>query len=138
MAVTAEMLITAIKGTAGNKTRIAERLNVSRYYVYKLLARYPTAKLAYDAEAGRVADAIEDAGLKLALEGNPAMLIYYHKTHPFLRDKFGVEVKKLQIDIRHHKIIEETVKELEAIGEDPAIVFGKLVERAKQKQNVDS
>jgi hypothetical protein len=54
---TAEAVIKAIQGTAGVKSKIAERLDVSRQTVDNYLDRWTTVKEAYETEKAHVDDA---------------------------------------------------------------------------------
>lgn len=131
MPINAQTVINAIEGSGGNKTVIAKRLGVSRSHVYTLLDKFATANDAYEQESRRVADGIESTAHKLALEGNTALIIYLMKVHPGLREKYGAEVRKIQIEGNLDiTLINATIKALTDIGKDPAEVFNKLIAAA--------
>ena len=154
MAITAAQVIKALPGTGGNKTIIAQRLGCSRQHIVKLLRKYPTALAAYEQENDAVDDRIENTLLMEALgwpetkadavtgklttkrtkEPNTAALIYSAKVRPGLRDKYGPEMKKLDIKLSADelKLLPAFAQAVESMGETVEEFLRYVIERAQQ------
>lgn len=80
--ITAEKWINAVKGTRGQITRIANKLQVSRQSVYVYMEKSPKAKEIYEAESERPFDVAEDILHEKLLEkdvGVAKTLLFGHK-----------------------------------------------------------
>jgi len=86
---TAEEVIEAIKGSRGIITAVSKRLNCSRTYAHKLIAKFATAKQALYDERESMKDFTEAKLFQLIDAGNPTMIIFYSKTQ--MKDRGYVE-----------------------------------------------
>ena len=75
-----KQVISAIEGSGGIKTIIAQTLDCSRNTVDEYLRRYPSAQKAYEDECEKTGDVVESQILKKCKEGDTTMLIFFAKT----------------------------------------------------------
>ncbi len=89
----AHHFITAIPGSRGNITKIADKVGCTRKTVYKAIDSYPTVAEAIQSERDSFKDLMETTIEDQCLSGNTTMLIFYAKTQ--MRDRgYGQEDTK--------------------------------------------
>lgn len=100
----AAQVIEAIKGTGGIKTKIAERLDVSRWTVDNYIDRWQSVAAAYAEETEAVIDMAEDNLITEIRNGNFNAMRYYlstkgkHRGYTERQEITGADGGKLTIE----------------------------------------
>ena len=72
-----DVIVTAIKGTGGIHTKIAEKLGVNRHTVTKYIHDYPEVADAVQTETERVLDVVESKLIENAFAGDMSAVSFY-------------------------------------------------------------
>jgi len=122
----AEDFITAIKGSRGMISAIANRVGCNRSTVYKYINDYVTVKQALDDERESMKDFAESKLFQQINNDNITALIFYLKTQ--VRDRGYIEKINIEGNL-NISIVNKLIKTIEDADLDPADVFERMIQR---------
>lgn len=99
-----DQVIKAIKGTGGIKTKIAERLKISRWTVDNYISRWPAVQAAYEEECERITDLAETKLIELIEAADWNAIKFYLQTKG--KERGYVERSEVKIEIWRAEVIQ--------------------------------
>jgi hypothetical protein len=113
---TLEQVLTAIRGSSGIKTVIAQTLNVSRPTVDKYLLKFAQAQKEYEAEVNRMGDVVESVIITAINRGDLETAKWYASKK--LKDRGYVDRQEIaEVDPLHavRKVVFEVAQPLQGV-----------------------